>query len=71
MRHANRGKYTKRVQVCLTPTQYSTFKEIASKIFPEGDGRTDGVDESNAGRQIFIDWIRANGHVLQEEMEDE
>lgn len=66
MEYSRRGKFTKRLQICLTPTQYSAFREIASKKFQEGDARTDGVDESSAGRQAILDWIRNNGSILQD-----
>lgn len=65
MERTQQGRKTKRVQVCLTETEFSVFREIASKIMPNGDARGDGVDQSGAARQAILDWIRANGHVLQ------
>jgi len=67
MRKTQRGRFTERLQVCLTPTQLSAFREIAKTKFSKGDNRTGAVDESAAGRQAIIDWIRANGNVLNSE----
>ncbi len=65
MEKTRQARRSRRVQVCLTETQYSVFRDIASKLYP-GDARTDGVDISKAGRQAILDWIRANGTLLQD-----